>query len=219
MRSGSMLLVSAGSRDSQRLSRPCRRMVVTLDDGLLRQAAAEIEVNGRFTFESKWGFEDDQLRLLMTEIEREMVNNWSMGQLYGDLLGMALSIALVKKYAHVSAPLPLAKGGLSRGSLKRVLDYMVEHSHEDLHLVDLAEVAETSVFHFARTFNECVGMPPHQYLTKLRIERAKTMLLTQKRSAAQIATATGFSSATQFAKVFRRVVGLSPTEWKDSMSF
>jgi AraC family transcriptional regulator len=211
---GSLMLLASGSKDSLMLNRPSRRVLVSIEESLLNRAAMEFEIKEPLVFENNWAFEDAQLRLLLSEIEREMLDNWSMGQLYGDLLGMSLSLALVRNYGQSALPVPLIKGGLPRSSLTRVLNYMNEYSHTSLRLADLADVAETSLFHFARLFHDCMGVPPHQYLTQLRIEKAKAMLRVPRFSMAQVAAATGFANSGHFAKTFRRVVGVTPSKFK-----
>ena len=213
---GSLILLSSGAKDSLRLNRPSRRVLVTVEESLLHRAAVELEIRGQLNFQNKWAFEDTQLRLLLSEIEREMLDGWSMGQLYGDLLGMSLSLALVRNYGHAALPGPLAKGGLPRSCLMRVLNHMNEYSHTNLRLSDLAEIAETSLFHFARLFHDCMGVPPHRYLTELRIEKSKALLRTPRHNMGQIASAAGFANASHFAKTFRRIVGVSPTSWRTS---
>ena len=213
---GSLILAPPGSRDSLKFSRSSRRLLVSIEEPLLRRASAELEIQGPLTFERRWVFEDNQLRLLLSEIEREMLGNWTMGQLYGDVLGMALSLALVKNYSHSNIALPSAKGGLTPARLKRVLGYMNDHCHKDVRLSELAEVAQTSLYHFSRLFHESMGMPPHQYLTQMRIEKAKALLRVPRSSIAKIAIATGFANSSHFGKTFRRVVGVTPSEYKAS---
>jgi AraC family transcriptional regulator len=211
---GSLILLAPDTSHALKLNRRSRRILVAVDEFLLSRASTELEVKGELSFQNRWAFEDKQLRLLLMEMEREMEEDWSMGQIYGDLLGMSLSLALVKKYGHVALPRPLAQGGLPRARLLRVLDYINDNSHADVRLSDLAGVAETSLFHFARLFRECMGVPPHQYLMQQRIEKAKLLLRTPRHNVNQVASATGFANASHFAKVFRRIVGVSPTDWK-----
>jgi AraC family transcriptional regulator len=211
---GSLMVLASGSKDSLILNQSSRRVLVSIEELLLNRAAMELEIREPLVFENNWAFEDAQLRLLLSEIEREMLDNWRMGMLYGDLLGMSLSLALVRNYGQTVLPGPFVKGGLPRGSLTRVLDYMNEYSHTNLRLLDLAEVAETSLFHFARLFHECMGVPPHRYLTQLRIEKSKALLRSHRLTMGQIASAAGFSNASHFAKTFRRVAGVSPTSWR-----
>jgi AraC family transcriptional regulator len=213
---GSVILTPLGTRDSLKLNRPSRRLLVSIEEPLLRRASVELEIQGPLTFEKRWIFKDNQLRLLLSEIEREMLANWSMGQLYGDMLGMALSLALIKNHSHSDIALPFAKGGLTPARLKRVLGYMNDYCHKNLRLTELAEVAQTSLYHFSHLFQESMGMPPHRYLMQMRIEKAKALMRVPRYSMAQIATATGFANSSHFGKAFRRFVGATPSEYKVS---
>jgi AraC family transcriptional regulator len=214
MSTGSLILLKPGAKDTLKLSRPSRRTLVSIEEPLLSRASRELEMEGDLSFQNRWVFEDKQLRLLLMEIEREMEDDWSMGPLYGDHLGMSLSLALIKKYGQVALPRDLAQGGIPRVRLLRVLDYIHDNSHRDVRLSELAEVAETSRFHFARLFREGMGVPPHQYLTQQRIEKAKLLLRASRHNVNEVASATGFTNASHFAKTFRRIVGVSPTGWK-----
>lgn len=216
---GSLILLSSGTCDTVRFSRASRQLLVSIDESLLQQAAAELEIGTPVCVKNQWGFEDDQLRLLLSEIDRELVTNWSMGKLYGDILGMALALAVVKRYSNSNKVLQFAKGGLTKAKLNRVINHMHEYSQRDLRLGELADVAQISVYHFSRLFHESVGMPPHQYLTQIRIEKAKALLRVPRFNMAQIALETGFANSSHFGKSFRRVVGVTPSKYKESCSY
>ena len=218
-KAGSLILLSPGTRDTVRFSRASRHLVVSIDESLLHQAAVELEIAAPVYVKNQWVFEDDQLRLLLSEIEREILTNWSMGKLYGDMLGMALALAVVKNYSNSSKVLQFAKGGLTKAKLNRVINYMHEYCQRDVRLSELADVAQTSLYHFSRLFHESVGMPPHQYLTQIRIEKAKTLLRVPRFNIAQIAAETGFANSSHFGKSFRRAVGVTPSEYKISVSY
>lgn len=217
-RAGSMILLGPGTKDAVRWNRGSRRLIVSIDDELIRRASEELEFRQTPIFENRWGFEDDQLQLILGEIEREMEGNWSTGELYGDLLGMKLSSVLLRRYGHAGISPVALYGDLSKARLARVLEYMEEQSHANPRLADLAEVAGTSVFHFARMFREATGLPPHKYLLFKRIEKAKTLLRFSRQSALEIALATGFTNPSHFAKTFRQIVGVSPSDWKASVN-
>lgn len=219
LNTGSLILLSSGTRDTVRFSRASRQLFVSIDESLLHQAAVELDIVAPVCIKNQWGFQDDQLRLLLSEIERELETNWSMGKLYGDILGMALALAVAKRYSNSNKVLQFAKGGLTKAKLNRVINYMHEYCERDLRLCELADVAQTSLFHFSRLFHESVGMPPHRYLTQIRIEKAKVLLRVPKFNIAQIALETGFANASHFGKSFRRVVGVTPSEYKQSCSY
>lgn len=211
---GSLILLAPGTRDKLRWSGSTERVVISIDESYLSRAAQELGREGYPRFRNQWSFRDRQLSLLLTELQREMEANWTTGALYGDLLGMSLSVALIQKYAGEISARPFVSGGISRARLKHVLDYIRENSHTDLRLEDLAQVAEMSLFHFARLFRAAMGVSPHRYLMNQRLQQAKTLLRLGTRTVAEIAAETGFSDAGHFARAFRRYVGVSPTTWK-----
>lgn len=84
-------------------------------------------------------------------------------------------------------------------------------SHEDWPVERLAEVSGVSAAHFARSFREAFGVPPHRYLLTRRIERAKALLRDTDMPILDVALETGWSSLGTFGRVFRDVTGESPT--------
>lgn len=80
----------------------------------------------------------------------------------------------------------------------------------ELSVADLADHAGYSPFHFSRLFANHVGIGPGQYLTALRIDRAKRLLLTQTESVIDVATEVGFDSLSSFGRRFRSTVGVAP---------
>jgi AraC family transcriptional regulator len=211
---GSMILLTPGTRDRIRWDRPSQRTVLSLDESYLLRAAQELGKKGQLEFGNQWIFEDRQLQLLISELRREMETGWEIGALYGDHLGMSLSIALIRKYCTNADITAVAKGGISRGRLQRVLDYIAANSHREISLDNLAAVADMSRFHFARLFRVSMGVTPHRYLIDYRVQVAKSLLRLASRSVSEIALETGFSSAGHFARIFRRYVGISPSKWK-----
>ncbi|GGG96840.1 AraC family transcriptional regulator [Silvibacterium dinghuense] len=207
---GSLTLLDAGTRDRLRWGGGSRRLVVSVDPSLVQRAAQELHLPLPAGMASRWNFEDRQLRLLLTEIDREMSSGWGTGALYGDLLGMSLTVALLRKYGAPRATSPQG----NRHQVRRVLEFIREHSHDSLRLEQLAEVAGMSVFHFARIFREATGLTPHRYVLEERIRRAGALLERGSRSMAEVAAETGFATPQHFARAFRSVTGLSPSAWR-----
>ena len=83
-------------------------------------------------------------------------------------------------------------------------------SHEEWPVGRLARVSGVSEAHFARSFKEAFGLPPHRYLLTRRIERAKGLLRDTELSIAEIAFSTGWKSLGTFGRTFRDVTGESP---------
>jgi transcriptional regulator GlxA family with amidase domain len=113
----------------------------------------------------------------------------------------------------------MATAGAVRGSLlvRRLLrakDAMDAASHEQWPVQRLASVSGVSQAHFARSFKQAFGVPPHRYLLTRRIERVKALLRDTGLPVIDCAFQTGWSSLGTFGRVFRDVTGESPTAYR-----
>jgi transcriptional regulator GlxA family with amidase domain len=96
--------------------------------------------------------------------------------------------------------------------LLRAKDRMDAASHEEWPIRRLARVSGVSEAHFARSFKEAFGVPPHRYLLTRRIERATALLRDTDLSITEVAFQTGWNSLGTFGRTFRDVTGESPGE-------
>ena len=94
--------------------------------------------------------------------------------------------------------------------LLRAKDRMDAASHEEWPVPRLARVSGVSAAHFARSFKQAFGVPPHRYLLTRRIERATALLRDTELSVTEIAFHTGWGSLGTFGRTFRDVTGASP---------
>ena len=96
--------------------------------------------------------------------------------------------------------------------LLRAKDRMDAASHEEWPVPRLASVSGVSEAHFARSFRDAFGVPPHRYLLTRRIERAKALLRDTDLPVTEIAFQTGWNSLGTFGRIFRDITGESPSE-------
>jgi len=94
--------------------------------------------------------------------------------------------------------------------LLRAKDRLDAASHEAWSVARLAQVSGVSMAHFARSFKQAFGIPPHRYLLTRRIERAMTLLRETDLSITDIAFSTGWTSLGTFGRTFRDITGDSP---------
>ena len=87
-------------------------------------------------------------------------------------------------------------------------------SHEEWPVPRLARVSGVSEFHFARSFKEAFGVPPHRYLLTRRIERAKALLRRGDMSVTDVCMAVGATSLGSFSTRFTELVGESPSAYR-----
>src|SRR4051794_38049324 len=100
-------------------------------------------------------------------------------------------------------------------ALRRARDLIDRGYAKPLDLGALAAEAGYSRFHFARAFTATYGETPRTYLTRRRIERAKTLLRTANLSVTEICFLVGFASLGSFSARFRDLVGRSPSDYRD----
>src|SRR5262249_51752132 len=107
-------------------------------------------------------------------------------------------------------------GVLPRGRLRAVAEYIEEHLDAGPSLDQMAAVARLSAYHFARQFKRATGLPPHQYLIMRRVERAKPLLQGGDFSLAEVAAHAGFSGQSVFCHHFKRLLGVTPRQFRMS---
>lgn len=106
-------------------------------------------------------------------------------------------------------------GWLDRAVVDRVAELVDQRLGEPLVLDDLAAEAALSVYHFARAFKTTTGMAPHQFVTMRRMERAKALLLAdRRRSVSEVAYAVGYLNVGHFRRLFRRYTGVQPSDFR-----
>jgi AraC-like DNA-binding protein/ligand-binding sensor protein len=95
--------------------------------------------------------------------------------------------------------------------------FIDEHQTEDISLSQVAKAVNTSTFYFCKIFRKVTGINFTDYVARLRIERAKNLLLNPNLRISEIAFEVGFQSLTHFNRVFKRILGQSPTDYRTQL--
>jgi len=98
--------------------------------------------------------------------------------------------------------------------VRKAREYIAQHKMEALSLAAVAQASGASVFHFCKVFKKTTGLRFTDYVARVRLEDAKAELLNPNRRISEIAYDVGFQSLTQFNRVFKRIFGQSPTEFR-----
>jgi AraC-like DNA-binding protein len=93
-------------------------------------------------------------------------------------------------------------------------EYIHEHQTENLRLGHVAKAVNTSTFYFCKMFKKATGLNFTDYLSRVRIEKSKNLLLNPNLRVSEIAFEVGFQSLTHFNRVFKKILGQSPTEYR-----
>jgi AraC family transcriptional regulator len=105
---------------------------------------------------------------------------------------------------------------LPRGRLRAVAAYIEEHLDAGPTLEQIAALARLSPYYFASQFRRATGLPPHQYVIMRRVERAKQLLQGGDCSLAEVAAHAGFSGQSVFCHHFKRLLGVTPRQFRNS---
>jgi AraC-like DNA-binding protein len=99
-----------------------------------------------------------------------------------------------------------------------VIEYIHANTSGNISLADMAKIAELTPHHLATLFTKATGLSPHQYVLRVRIERAKSHLTDDRSSIAEVSKLVGFRTQEHFTKVFRKVVGVTPSEFRKELA-
>ena len=183
-----------------------------LPDLPLREAAGE--ANKEIELQSFPRLKDSRIRALMTAVNIERTSGFPSGQLFLQSVEIALATVLVSSYSLSRKDSRPIKGGLSDVSRRNVVDLVRSRISDDISLADMAVVTGLSVTHFAHTFKRSMGESPYQFVLRQRVKCARELLLSSDLRVIDIAIACGFKTQQHFARVFRRMCRLSPTEYQ-----
>jgi transcriptional regulator GlxA family with amidase domain len=98
--------------------------------------------------------------------------------------------------------------------ISRVLSYMRKNCHENISLKDLVKYSNMSLSSFMRSFTECMGTAPMNYLSELRLSKACSMLQSSELSISEIAMKCGYNDSNYFSRLFRKRLGLTPRKFR-----
>jgi AraC family transcriptional regulator len=162
-------------------------------------------------------FADPRLSAMVAAVHAEMVAGFPSGRLFLDSVEQAMAVTLVNGHAVRHRPAQIYRGGLGSGRLRKIKELVHAKMEDDLSLDDMAQSVGLSTAHFARMFRKSTGETPHQFVQRQRLERAKAMLRAPDTRVLDVAIACGFKTQQHFAQVFRDVLGVSPTEYRQDL--
>src|SRR5215471_17511626 len=185
---------------------------ISISDAVLRAVcdgtASEVELHNAPKLEDK------RVVALVAAVNAERIAGFPSGRLFLDSVEQALAVALVNNHAVRHYDVRVYRGGLGPARLRRITELVHAEIEDELSLDKMAETAGLSTAHFSQMFRKSTGESPHQFVLRHRVERAKEMLRAPDARVLDVALACGFKRQQHFARIFRRVCGASPTEYR-----
>jgi len=159
----------------------------------------------------EWGVEVDRAGLKEAYFKTRVLSSKQYESMIKLLSFFAQHLSLVSNHVvmrHENAEPPV---------ITRAKQYIQENQTEDLSLGQVAKAVNMSTFYFCKMFKKVTGINFTDYLSRVRMEKAKNLSLNPNLRISEIAFAVGFQSLTHFNRVFKRILGQSPTEYRTQM--
>ncbi len=170
---------------------------------------------GETQFKPRLFFFDADLWATALKLKRQIDRSDASAGLYAEALGAVLCHELIRLNGKsIEAP---HHGGLALWQQKRVADFIEMRIDSAISVVEMAALVHLSPYHFSRAFKQSFGTPPHRYHMIRRVEAAKNLLGATSTPVTEIALRLGFSEASSLSAGFRRLTGVSPSEYRRAL--
>jgi AraC-like DNA-binding protein len=157
---------------------------------------------------AEWGVETDREELEQAYFETKVVSDKQHEAVVKLLSIFAEHLSLLSNQVVVQ------QENSEPPVITRAKVYIHEHQTEELSLGQVAKAVNTSTFYFCKIFKKVTGINFTDYLSRVRIEKSKNLLLNPNLRVSEIAFEVGFQSLTHFNRVFKKLLGQSPTEYR-----
>ena len=169
----------------------------------------------RAEFQDSFQSRDSQLPTFAKLFQAELAGGGCNGPLYAESLGTALAVYLLNNYCNIRLHKKTGSEQLSKHDLQRTLYFIHDRLEENISLQEMADNLAMSTYYFVRRFRQTMGCAPYQYVLRLKLEKARDLLLSQPVSPiSSIAHQLGFSDHTHFTRQFRAKFALTPSKYR-----
>jgi AraC family transcriptional regulator len=222
MGAGGIVLLPAEAPSEWHLHRrgEVRHLHLYLDPALVAGVAAGAGLDpDRAELVEALGVRDPQIEQAAMSLLAELRSEGLGGKIHAESLASVLAVHLLRRHSSLGRARTRQlererAGGLPQPLLRVAIDYMNDNLGEDLALTSIAASVSLSPYHFARMFKRSVGLSPHQYVLRQRIERAKSLLTSTTLTVGEVSREVGFASPSHFAQQFGRLVGVPPSAYR-----
>jgi AraC family transcriptional regulator len=214
---GQISVTPAGVRYSANWREELEYVIVYLSQDFIARATVDFQANKDAKIVGVCGPQDHLIRSIGQALAAEVDSGQPNGKLYAESLVNALAVHLLRHYSTDSVVADLQFGGLPAHRLRRVAEFIDENLENDLSLAEIAQAADLSPYHFARSFKQTTGMTPIQFLMQRRIEYAKFMLTESELPIVEVGLSAGFKNQSHFTTLFRKFTTMTPKAYRNAM--
>jgi AraC family transcriptional regulator len=211
---GHVCVIPAGQAHSARCEETSEFLSIFLDPAMVSRTAHLSAGSWDGSLAGRWAPRDPVIwqigQALLTELENEPVG---VGFVTDSLVNV-LAVHLLRNYAKPAQSRSLVAGGLVARRLRQAINLLEGHIEENITLEEIAASVALSRFHFSREFKRATGVAPHQYLIRLRLERAMDLLASTDLPIVEVALRSGFASQSHFTRCFRKLTATTPRAYR-----
>ena len=206
---------------SMSFERPSQLLLLEMDPDAGGWLPPQDPAAGRFHSPQASLIEDGEVLRTMTTIRNELMHPGQFDDLYCERLTALLIVQLLRAGSTDAGQRERRRrrGGLPGWRLRRALELLDANLDSAPKLDEVARQVGFSGSHFSRAFKLSMGMPPHQYLIRRRIEEAMALMTDHRLNLTEIALRCGFNGSSQFSTVFRRATGMSPSMYRRELAW
>ncbi|WP_169927357.1 helix-turn-helix transcriptional regulator [Labilithrix luteola] len=209
LHTGALCIQSDGVTNAPRWRDTLTFATASIPPSMIEAALGELVRAPSATFIQRHCVPDRQAHEFVTTLAAELASPTE--PLFAETLSHAFVLHLLAAHGEAPGRKQLApKGKLRPAQLRAVLEMMHAELGTSLSLTRMAECAGYSPFQFSRLFKTTTGLPPHAFVLRLRLERARRLLREGDHTPTNVALMTGFYDQSHFTNVFRKAFGMTP---------
>lgn len=192
---------------------PPKYLDITVKKEFFQQVAFEISRTDQINFKRIESAFSYRLVEVISSFKNEMLLYGKSCPLMVDSIATQIAVQLLR---DVNGDMSVGRDTILKDQqpIKNAIDYMQSYYNCSITITDICQTVHLSPNYFIRCFKEHTGKTPYQYLMEIRIRKAQQMLKNPNYLIGEIATLCGFVNSGHFATLFKRYVGISPTDYR-----
>lgn len=189
------------------------RLIGFLQTGqIFRKKPSDARFNRAAKLLAEWGVEVD-----LNDLRKSYFESRVLSPKQHECVVKLLSI-FAQHLSMVSNQVVVEKENSELPVITRAKEFIKQRQSEDISLGEVAKAVNTSSFYFCKLFKKATGLNFTNYVSRVRIEKAKNLLLNPNLRVSEIAYEVGFQSLTHFNRVFKKIIGESPSEYRGQLT-
>lgn len=196
-------------------ARKQRMSGILIDNSYLHDIAHQVYSNSDFYFDNIASYEYTEIYILMRKIIEEARAMQAGHCFMLDVLSTQMAILLLRHAKNCKLIGKHNDKPYKKNGVEKVIEYFKEHYDDNSYsFVEIADIANLSPYHLIRAFKLQTGKTPYEYLVELKIDKARELLKNKKYTVTEICYLCGFNNHSHFTTVFKRKVGVTPTDYR-----